>query len=200
MAEPVQVVVVDKAGEQGVVQGYNPNDRLFIVDYQGREIAVPADLLVVQEGGGHALPMRFADLVPADRSDHPTGPIVLPVVEEEVHVEKRPVELGTVRVHKTVQERQEIIDEPLVEDRIEVERVPVNQLLSEPVTTRLEGDTMIVPVMREVLVVQKQLLLVEEVRITKTRAEVHRPQEVTLRSEEVHVERVDASGGSAQGD
>jgi stress response protein YsnF len=44
--------------------------------------------------------------------------------------------------------------------------------------------------MKEVLVVEKQLMLMEEVHVRKTRTETHRPQSVTLRKEEVHVERL----------
>jgi hypothetical protein len=46
-------------------------------------------------------------------------------------------------------------------------------------------------VLEEVLVVQKQLLLKEEVRITRLRRPVHAPQSVTLKSEQVTEERFD---------
>jgi stress response protein YsnF len=51
----------------------------------------------------------------------------------------------------------------------------------------------VVPVLEEVLVVQKQLRLKEEVRITRHRREAHAPQTIVLRSEEVEVERFDDS-------
>ncbi len=56
---------------------------------------------------------------------------------------------------------------------------------------RQEGDTLIVPLLEEVLVVQKQLLLKEEVHISKKRTEQHHPEQVTLRSEQVSVERIE---------
>jgi stress response protein YsnF len=49
---------------------------------------------------------------------------------------------------------------------------------------------MIIPVLEEVLVVEKRLMLREEVRITRRRSEVHETQEVMLRSESVSVERL----------
>jgi stress response protein YsnF len=49
---------------------------------------------------------------------------------------------------------------------------------------------MIVPVIEEVLVVQKQLRLIEELHIRKSRTERHEPQTVTLRKEEVTVEQL----------
>jgi stress response protein YsnF len=41
----------------------------------------------------------------------------------------------------------------------------------------------------EVLVVEKRLMLREEIHIRKQRIEMHQPQRITLRSEEVQVER-----------
>src|SRR5690606_31687528 len=64
------------------------------------------------------------------------------------------------------------------------------------VAIRYEGDTMIVPVLEEVLVMQKRLLLEEEVRITRRRSEHRAPQRVMLREEHAEVERFgDAAAG-----
>jgi stress response protein YsnF len=54
---------------------------------------------------------------------------------------------------------------------------------------RNEGDTTIIPVLREVVVVQKRYEIVEEIRITKRKTERTDSQQVTLRKEEVHIER-----------
>jgi stress response protein YsnF len=55
---------------------------------------------------------------------------------------------------------------------------------------------MVVPVLREeeVIVVEKRMMLVEEVRITKRQVETSVNQHIKLRKEEVTVERVDGSG------
>ena len=45
-------------------------------------------------------------------------------------------------------------------------------------------------VVEEVLVVEKRWMLREEIHIRKQRTETHQPQQITLRSEEVQVERV----------
>ena len=106
---------------------------------------------------------------------------------------KRRVETGRgVRVRKTVQERQAVVDEPLAKDEVRVERVKVDRTVEAPVEVRYEGDTMIVPVLEEVLVVQKRLVLKEEIRITRRRSATHAPQRVTLRSEQAQVERIEA--------
>jgi len=59
---------------------------------------------------------------------------------------------------------------------------------------------MIVPLLEEVLVVEKRLMLREEVRVTKRRNETHRPQTVTLRKEDVKVEKLEpGAGGNGTG-
>jgi stress response protein YsnF len=118
---------------------------------------------------------------------------VVPVLAEDVVVEKRVVEKDRVRVHKTIHEREEIIDEPLNQEIVEVERVPVNRIVERPIPTRQEGDVTIISVTKEVLVVEKRLLCTEEVRITRRISEGHDPQRVTLRNEEVTVERIPAA-------
>jgi uncharacterized protein (TIGR02271 family) len=116
--------------------------------------------------------------------------VVVPVVEEEVRVGKRTIETGRVRVTKVVHEREEVIDQPLFKTNVVVQRVPVNQYVEQAPTVREEGDTLIIPMVEEVIVVQKRLLVREELRITKQQVETHEPQRVTVRREEVRIDRV----------
>jgi stress response protein YsnF len=64
-------------------------------------------------------------------------------------------------------------------------------VLDRPVEVRHEGNTTIIPIYEEVLVVEKGLMLKEEIRITKRTTETHQPQQVITRSEEVIVEHED---------
>jgi uncharacterized protein (TIGR02271 family) len=120
--------------------------------------------------------------------------IVVPVVAEELAVGKREVESGRVRITRLVREEQKTVDQPLFADEVVVERVPVNRIVDAPPEVRHEGETMIVPVVEEVLVVEKKLMLREEVRVMKRRNETHRPQTVTIRKQDVQVERIAGSG------
>jgi uncharacterized protein (TIGR02271 family) len=79
-------------------------------------------------------------------------------------------------------------------DEVVVERVPINRVVEGPVSVRSEEDTLVIPLLEEVLVVEKRLLLKEEIRITKQRVETHAPQRVTLRREEAVVERINPKG------
>jgi len=123
---------------------------------------------------------------------------VIPVIEEEVEVSKRKVETGVTRITKKVHEREEVIDEPLLQEEVQVDRVPINRFVEGPVPVRQENDKTIVPVFEEVLVVEKRLLLKEELHISKRRIEVHKPQEAVLRSEEVVVENLALTGQSSK--
>ncbi len=89
-----------------------------------------------------------------------------------------------------------MIDEPLFSEKVMVERVPANQYVDEPPQVRHEGDTMIIPVVEEHLVVKKRLFLVEELRVTKQIIESHQPQSVILRKEEIDVKRIADSENS----
>ena len=114
--------------------------------------------------------------------------VVIPIVEERLIPEKRKVDLGELRVHKLVDEVDEAVRQPVTRDDLVVEHVQVNQPLDAPVGSRYDGDWLVIPIMREVLVVTKQLMLVEEVRISKR--EVTEEQEVhqVTRHERLEIE------------
>ena len=115
--------------------------------------------------------------------------IILPVLQEEVEIEKYQRVTGTVRLRKTVQEHEEVVSESLLSEAVEVERVPINRVVQGPIATRYEGQTTIFSVVEEVLVVSKQLVLKEEIRITKNITETPYSQQVVLRSEQIEVDR-----------
>lgn len=121
---------------------------------------------------------------------------VLPVVQEDVHVGVRQVDTGRgVRIHKTVSEQARHIDETLLRDAVSVRRVPVDKIvsLSEAPVARQEGDTWIVPILEEILVVEKRLRIKEEVHIQRTAQAEPYSETVILRSEHVAVERIEDS-------
>ena len=72
---------------------------------------------------------------------------------------------------------------------MQVERVPVNRFVSGTQPVRQDGDVTIVPVYEEVLVVERRLMLKEEVKVTRQRHVRSQRREVELRSEQVEVLR-----------
>ena len=159
---------------------------------KGPQVLVPTHLLIPQPDGKYALPCRLADLehVHSAHEALQHEPLVVPVLVEELEVQKRPVETGKVRITKVVHEREALVDEPLVRENVAITRVPMQRVVDGPVPVREEHGTTIISVVEEVLVVEKRWMLREEIHIRKQRVETHQPQRVTLRSEEVQVERV----------
>jgi len=112
------------------------------------------------------------------------------VLEEQAHVSKQVVEQGKVRIVKKVHEEEAIVDVTARSESVKIEKMPVNKYVEVAPQIRYEGDTMIFPVVQEVIVVEKRLLLVEEVHITKTTITNEGEKSMPLRREEVFVERV----------
>lgn len=131
------------------------------------------------------------NLAAIDARTNADGEIVVPLIAEEIAIGRKTVETGGVRVHKTVREDVQMIDEPIIREHIEVERVAVNEFVETAPAVRYEGDVMIVPVLEEVVVTQKRLLLREEIRLVKRREEISNPQQITLRREEVNLENIE---------
>lgn len=154
----------------------------------GGEVVVPTARLIARPGGGLRLTTRFAD-VGVEPGESATRS--LPVLEERLEVSKREVETGRLRLQKRVREEEQTVDEPLLADEIIIERVPVNRLVEQPPATRVEGDTTVIPLFEEQIVLQKRLVLREEVRVTRHRIERRAAEVVTVRREEVTIDRID---------
>ncbi len=117
-----------------------------------------------------------------------SAPVVIPVIEETATIGKKTIETGTIKIAKSVVENKEVIDVSLLSDGYVIEHVPMNTIHEQAPQTRQEGDTLIVPVLKEVLV--KRLMLVEEIRITKKVTERTEQHQVFLKTESVTVNRV----------
>lgn len=117
----------------------------------------------------------------------------LPVVEERAVVRKRKKLTGGVRARTVVREEEQVIDEPLLSEQIEVERVRLDRWVEAPIPVRQEGDTTILTLHEEVVVVEKRLRATEEIRLTRHRDTETTSTSVTLRREEVILERLDTA-------
>jgi uncharacterized protein (TIGR02271 family) len=117
---------------------------------------------------------------------------VIPVIVEEARIRKERKVTGKVRLRKIVHHEEQTVDEPLLKERVSLERVTIDQWVDEAPPIRNEGETLVVPVVEEVLVVEKRLRLREEIRLTWHHEEEHEPQRLVVRREEVRIERVSA--------
>ncbi|GJE43572.1 DUF2382 domain-containing protein [Methylobacterium soli] len=121
----------------------------------------------------------------------------IPVVEETARIDKRVVERGRVRVQTRTETTEEVLRETLRSDLVGVTRVPIDRVIAEgevaPVT-RTESGVTIIPVLEEVLVVEKRLVLREEIHIRQTTSGEAVEVPVSLRRQHAVVERVSADG------
>lgn len=157
--------------------------------FSNGDVVVVQRTMIAQHGDEYRFTMPYSRLT---RSNIRAGEqIVIPVVQEEAQISKREYKRATVRIQKSTRREKVIIDEPARVERVEVQRVPVNQMVTVPPEVRYEGDTMIIPVVQEVVVVEKRLMLVEEIRVTKTQVTVSQPQEIELSRDQIEVERID---------
>jgi len=126
------------------------------------------------------------------------GTLVVPVIAEELQVQKRQIETGGVRVRKVVHEREQVVDVPLESEELRVERVPIGRFVDGPLDVRTEGDTTIIPVVEEVAVVERRWRLKEELHVTRSRRTRSEPLPVTLRHEEAVIERLAGAGNGSK--
>lgn len=220
MREENVALVIDRDGLRGAIDLSSSALRSGATEIpvhlaDGTDVLVPATVLQRQHDGSFFLPASFVEYsreraatmtagAAATGTTNQTGTAtestVIPVIVEELRVDKRVVETGRVRIKKFVREHEETVDEPLMAEEVRVERVAVNRIIDAPVDIRHEDGRMIIPLMEEVMVVEKRLMLKEELHVTRQQVERRNPQVVTLRSEEVEVERAEGErtqeGGS----
>src|SRR5258708_39350337 len=112
---------------------------------------------------------------------------VIPVFEEELSVAKRVVETARVQVSRVTHQHQQLVDELLQLEKVEVERVPIDRPIEAMPSIRQEGDVTIVPVVEEVLKVERRLVLKEEVHIRRVKQTGRHQEVVSLRRQEASV-------------
>jgi len=115
-------------------------------------------------------------------------PLVIPVIEETVNVNKQEVVTGKVKIEKHIEEINQAVNVELQHDEYTIRRVARNEYVDEGAPqVRHEGNTLIIPVVKEVYV--KRLLLVEEVHIIKDVVTTSEQVNVPLRKETVTINR-----------
>ena len=121
--------------------------------------------------------------------DRRTAEEIIPVIQEDVVIGTERATTGTVRVRTVLHEDEHAIDEPVTITDVEVKRVPVDLWTDEPVADRVEGDTRIISVHREEIIVQRRLHVVEEVHVTSRKREERHREIVRTRQTQVVVDR-----------
>lgn len=115
---------------------------------------------------------------------------VLRLAAEELVLAKHAVETGRLRVETVTREKEVLVDEPLERVRYEVSRVSIGREVEATPEIRHEGDVTIIPVVEEIVVVQRRLVLKEEIHLTRIGTTEQHRESVVLRHEEAIVTRL----------
>jgi len=124
-----------------------------------------------------------------------TEPTVVPVTEETIEVKKAERVAGRVRVSVHTETVREMVEETLRSSSAAIERVAVGREIAEVPQIREEDGVLIIPVVEEVLVVERRLLLKEEIRLRQTELEETIRQPVERRVQRAEVERLPPASG-----
>jgi stress response protein YsnF len=85
--------------------------------------------------------------------------------------------------------REQLIDEELTQVRVEIDRVPIDRAVDVVPPIRQEGDITIIPVVEEIVVVERRLVVKEEVRVRRVSTKEQHQETVVLRQQEAVVTR-----------
>jgi len=119
-----------------------------------------------------------------------------PLHAEELSVSRQQIAGDTVQVSIVTREGDGVVDEMLNHERVEIDRVPIGRPVDAIPPVRQEGETTILPVVEEIIVVQRRLILKEEVRIKRLHVSERHQEAVVLRKQEAVISRMEPHSGS----
>lgn len=134
--------------------------------------------------------MAHANTVPSAPGPD-TDDLTLPLHTEEVVVSRRQVAGDTVQVSTVTREHDHEINEELTHQLVEVERAPIGRQVDAVPPVREEGDTIVIPVVEEFVVVERRLILKEEVRIRRVAVTERHRETVTVRDQDAVITRIE---------
>jgi stress response protein YsnF len=138
--------------------------------------------------GGH--PGADAVTPPDDNeATGPAGQVAIPLAEETATLRRDTVVSGRVRVRTVVDWHEQEVETSLLTERVEVTTVPIGRVVDEPPRIRVEGDVTIVPVLEEEVVVERRLVLREEIHLRRLSEATPVTVPVALRRERAEIER-----------
>ena len=182
-------IVLDRDGQSGTVESVEAG-RVRVRLAGGAALDLPDSAVTALDDGTYRADLSFGVLEPA---------AVFQEVEEHVHVRTVARETGRVVARTVTDSREEPVDGAGWRETVHVEHVPVGREVDAVEPPRDEGGVTVIPIYEEVLVVQKKLVLREEVRLTTRREPLGGPTRVTLRRQRVEVERLPPSDAGPAG-
>jgi uncharacterized protein (TIGR02271 family) len=115
---------------------------------------------------------------------------VIPVIQEQLHITKQVIESGTISISKKIIEENYDAELSVYHEDLVVERIAKNEYIEGDLPKiRTDGDTTIIPVIKEIII--KRTMLIEELHITKRKTDALVPVHEVLRKEEITISRSD---------
>jgi uncharacterized protein (TIGR02271 family) len=116
----------------------------------------------------------------------------VPVMEEQLHAEKKQHQAGEVRLRKVVHTEMKHFTVPVAKEEVKVERLPASEARSAESLASGEDafkeETISIPVMEEEVTASKHPVMKEEVRLHKVRTEEQRDISDEVRKEDVEID------------
>src|SRR6267378_7323248 len=120
----------------------------------------------------------------------------IPLHVEELSVFRREVEKANVQIALITGTREQLVDKELTHVRVEIERVPIGRVIEVVPSISQEGDTTIIPVVEEIVVIERRLVLKEEIRIRRVSTKEQHQETIVLRQQEALITREEANSHS----
>jgi uncharacterized protein (TIGR02271 family) len=121
----------------------------------------------------------------------PVAETHFPLYAEDLTVSKRQIPGDVVQVGTITRENECFVDETLNHKRVQIDRIPVDRQVDAVPPIRQEGDTTILSVVEESIVIERRLILKEEVHIRRIHVSERHQEAVILRKQEAVITRTD---------
>lgn len=147
-----------------------------------RAITVMDGRFIVRTDGSRSAPGTTDEIAAGED-------VVVPVIEERLVAETPWKAAGTVHLRLRTEEAAQTVGAEIAREDLEIAEVEIGRVLAagESPAPRQEGDTLVIPVVEERLVVAKERVLAREVRMTKRTATEHREVTDTVRRQRVEI-------------
>jgi uncharacterized protein (TIGR02271 family) len=127
----------------------------------------------------------------ADEKKIKTNVNTIKVHEEDIKISKNVVETGKVFFHKNVDTENFSQNIPLATESFTITHIAFNKEVKKAPKIQEKGNITIIPVIKEVAVITKKLMLVEEIHIIKVRNVTDENVKTTLRKENITINKKD---------
>ncbi len=155
----------------------------------GRQVRTSLSVLKPSVDGPSILPIHSEQFTNVSHTSEEQTAVIFPIIEESLEAGVHRFVTGTVKVKTHVVTESKTVNVPLMNEHVEVQRVRVDRAVDAHIAPYQDGDTLVIPVIEEVLVVEKRLVVREEIRITTRQTQSESSATVELRRTEALVER-----------